>query len=70
LKFDQALVNPRRRFTPTVCSLAWPTVVAISIGNYWQGIVAERMGYAAVLYLNALFAVLVILVIPLLRERE
>jgi len=50
--------------------LAWPTVVAISIGNYWQGIVAERMGYAAVLYLNALFAVLVILVIPLLRERE
>jgi PAT family beta-lactamase induction signal transducer AmpG len=44
--------------------------VAISIGNYWQGIVAERMGYAAVLYLNALFAVLVILVIPLLRERE
>jgi PAT family beta-lactamase induction signal transducer AmpG len=44
--------------------------VAISIGNYWQGIVADRMGYAAVLYLDALFAMLVILVIPFLRERE
>jgi PAT family beta-lactamase induction signal transducer AmpG len=44
--------------------------MAISIGNYWQGIVAERMGYAAVLYLDALFAVLVIMVIPFLRSRE
>jgi len=44
--------------------------LAISMGNYWQGIVAERMGYAVVLYLDALFAVLVILVIPFLRERE
>jgi PAT family beta-lactamase induction signal transducer AmpG len=44
--------------------------MAISIGNYWQGIVAEDLGYAIVLYLDALFAVLVILVIPFLRERE
>jgi PAT family beta-lactamase induction signal transducer AmpG len=44
--------------------------MAISIGNYWQGIVAERMGYAAVLYLDALLAVLVIMVIPFLRSRE
>ena len=44
--------------------------VAISIGNYWQGVVAERQGYAVVLYLDALFAVLVILVIPFLRDRE
>jgi PAT family beta-lactamase induction signal transducer AmpG len=44
--------------------------MAISIGNYWQGLVAERMGYAVVLYLDALFALLVILVIPFLRERE
>jgi hypothetical protein len=28
------------------------------------------MGYAVVLYLDALFAMLVILVIPFLRERE
>jgi MFS family permease len=44
--------------------------MAISMCNYWQGIVAERMGYAAVLYLDALFAVLVIMVIPFLRTRE
>ena len=44
--------------------------VAISFGNYWQGIVAERLGYAMVLYLDALLALLVILVIPLLREEE
>jgi MFS family permease len=44
--------------------------MAISIGNYWQGLVAESMGYAVVLYLDALFALLVILVIPFLRERE
>jgi len=31
---------------------------------------AESMGYAVVLYLDALFAMLVILVIPFLRERE
>ena len=44
--------------------------MAISMANYWQGIVAERMGYAAVLYLDALFALLVILVVPFLRSRE
>jgi MFS family permease len=44
--------------------------MAISFGNYWQGIVAESMGYAVVLYVDALFAMLVILVIPFLRERE
>jgi len=44
--------------------------LAISLGNYWQGMVAESMGYAAVLYLDALFALLVIVVIPFLRERE
>jgi len=44
--------------------------MAISMGNYWQGIVAESMGYAAVLYLDALFALLVILLVPFLRSRE
>jgi MFS transporter, PAT family, beta-lactamase induction signal transducer AmpG len=44
--------------------------IAISMANYWQGIVAERMGYAAVLYLDALLGVLMIAVIPFLRTRE
>jgi PAT family beta-lactamase induction signal transducer AmpG len=44
--------------------------LAISMGNGWQGIVAERMGYAQVLYIDALIALLVIAVIPFLRSRE
>jgi MFS family permease len=44
--------------------------LAISYGNFWQGIVAERMGYATVLYADAFIALLVIGVIPFLRPRE
>jgi PAT family beta-lactamase induction signal transducer AmpG len=44
--------------------------LAISFGNYWQGIVAERMGYATVLYLDAAIALLVIGLIPFLRGRD
>jgi PAT family beta-lactamase induction signal transducer AmpG len=44
--------------------------LAISMGNYWQGVVAERMGYAQVLYLDAVIALLVIGLIPFLRGRE
>ncbi len=44
--------------------------LAISYGNYWQGIVAERMGYATVLYADALIGLLVIAIIPFLRPRE
>jgi PAT family beta-lactamase induction signal transducer AmpG len=44
--------------------------LAVSIGNYWQGMVAERMGYAQALYLDAAIALLVIGLIPFLRARE
>ncbi|NNK32722.1 MAG: hypothetical protein HKP02_06330, partial [Xanthomonadales bacterium] len=44
--------------------------LAISIANYWQGAVAERFDYATVFYLDSLFAVLVLLIIPFLRGRE
>lgn len=44
--------------------------LAISVANYWQGAVAERIDYATVFYLDALFAVLVLLIIPFLRGRE
>jgi hypothetical protein len=46
------------------------TNLAISMGNYWQGLVAGRMGYAAALYLDAAIALLVIGLIPFLRARE
>ena len=44
--------------------------LAISMGNYWQGMVAERWGYAQVLYMDALIALLVMAVIPFLRARD
>jgi PAT family beta-lactamase induction signal transducer AmpG len=44
--------------------------LAVSIGNYWQGMVAERMGYAQALYLDAAIALLVIGLVPFLRGRE
>jgi PAT family beta-lactamase induction signal transducer AmpG len=44
--------------------------LAISLGNYWQGMVAERMGYAQALYLDGSIALLVICLIPFLRARE
>jgi PAT family beta-lactamase induction signal transducer AmpG len=44
--------------------------LAISTGNLWQGIVAERMGYATALYLDAFLIVLALSLIPFLKNRE
>ena len=44
--------------------------IAISIGNFWQGMVAERIGYAAALYLDAALILLPLAVLPFLRNRE
>lgn len=44
--------------------------LAISAGNYWQGIVAERFDYAAVLYLDSLLVLVPLLLIPFLRNRK
>lgn len=44
--------------------------LAISAANYWQGVVAERIDYSMVFYLDAVLAVLVILIIPFLRDRK
>lgn len=63
------MTNPAVAATQFTAFMAMSNL-AISIGNYWQGFVAERVGYATVFYLDSLFAVLVILVIPFLRDRE
>ncbi len=44
--------------------------LAISMGNYWQGIVAGRIDYSTALYLDAAIVVLTLCVIPFLRDRE
>jgi MFS family permease len=44
--------------------------LAISMGNYWQGVVAERIGYDVVFYVDALLVLLPLLVLPFVRERK
>jgi PAT family beta-lactamase induction signal transducer AmpG len=44
--------------------------VAIVYSNLWQGYVAEWHGYATVLYLDALFMLVPLAMIPFLRDRE
>ena len=63
------MTNPRIAATQFTAFMGMSNL-AISIGNYWQGVVAERIDYSAVLYLDALFGLLTILVIPFLRKRE
>ena len=44
--------------------------VAISVGNYWQGIVAGRFDYQTALVIDSAIVLLAICVIPLLKDRE
>lgn len=44
--------------------------LAVSYTNFWQGQVAERFDYAAVLYLDAALVLLPLCLIPFLRSRE
>lgn len=44
--------------------------VAISIGNYWQGAVAERFNYQTALCLDAALIILALCVIPFLKDRD
>lgn len=63
------MTNPAVAATQFTAFMAMSNL-AVSVANYWQGIVAERIDYAAVLYLDALIGLLVILLIPFLRGRE
>jgi len=63
------MTNPAVAATQFTAFMAMSNL-AISIGNYWQGIVAERIDYAAVFYFDALLGVLTVLVIPFLAGRD
>ena len=63
------MTNPRVAATQFTAFMGMSNL-AISIGNYWQGVVAERFDYAAVFYIDALFVLLIVLVIPFLRKRQ
>jgi len=44
--------------------------VAISYSNLWQGAVAERIGYATALYLDAMIVLVALAVMRFLKNRE
>ena len=44
--------------------------IAISIGNLWQGMVAERIGYSTALYIDAALILVPLAVLPFLKNRE
>ena len=63
------MTNPAVAATQFTAFMAMSNL-AISFGNFWQGYVAERMDYSTVLYLDSLLGLLVIAIIPFLRNRE
>jgi PAT family beta-lactamase induction signal transducer AmpG len=63
------MTNPRVAATQFTAFMGMSNL-AISVGNYWQGVVAERIDYAAVFYIDAALALAVVLVVPFLRNRE
>jgi len=44
--------------------------VAISVGNYWQGVVAERFDYSTALYIDAAIVIVALCVLPFLKDRQ
>ena len=44
--------------------------VAISVGNFWQGMVAERFDYSTALYIDSALVILPLCVIPFLEDRR
>ena len=63
------MTNPAVAATQFTAYMALSNV-AISMGNYWQGMVAERMSYSTALYLDAAIVILALCVLPFLKDRE
>ena len=63
------MTNPAVAATQFTAFMAMGNL-AISYSNFWQGLVAERYGYATVLYLDALVMLVPLAMIPFLKNRE
>ena len=63
------MTNPAVAATQFTAFMAMSNL-AISMGNYWQGVVAERVDYAMVFYVDSLLMLIPLMVIPFLRNRE
>ena len=63
------MTNPAIAATQFTAFMAMGNL-AISIANFWQGIVAERFDYSMALFIDALIVLVPLLIIPFLRNRE
>ncbi len=63
------MTNPAVAATQFTAFMAMSNL-AISVANYWQGIVAERIDYAMVFYVDSLLVLIPLMVIPFLRNRD
>jgi MFS family permease len=63
------MTNPAVAATQFTAFMAMSNL-AISVANYWQGIVAERIDYAMVFYVDSLLVLIPLMIIPFLRNRE
>lgn len=63
------MTNPAVAATQFTAFMAMGNV-AIVYGNIWQGHVAQQFGYATVLYADALFMLVPLLIIPFLQDRQ
>jgi len=63
------MTNPAVAATQFTAFMAMSNL-AISVANYWQGIVAERVDYAMVFYVDSLIVLIPLMIIPFLRNRE
>lgn len=63
------ITNPAVAATQFTAFMAMSNLT-MSYTNLWQGVMAERFGYAYTLYLDALLVILPLLLIPFLKSRE
>lgn len=63
------MTNPAVAATQFTAYMAMSNL-AISMGNLWQGAIAERFDYSTVFYMDAAFVVFALSVLPFLRDRE
>jgi PAT family beta-lactamase induction signal transducer AmpG len=63
------MTNPAVAATQFTAFMAMKNVT-LSYSNYWQGVVAERVDYAMVLYIDAVLLLIPLLILPFLKSRE
>jgi PAT family beta-lactamase induction signal transducer AmpG len=63
------ITNPLVAATQFTAFMAMGNLV-VSYTNFWQGMIAERLGYATVLYLDTALIILPLIVLPFISVRE